>query len=74
MSTAATICVLLRCWLEVSIYPEVPAHGQLDQFSSAVSVGSRANAKLVIKIHIALFAHKNTYIMQPSKHKIQLKC
>jgi len=73
MSTAFAICILLRCQLEVSIYPDIPTHGELDQFSSVVSVVSRANAKLVTKIHITLLAYKKTGIMQSSKHKIQLK-
>jgi hypothetical protein len=43
----------LDCWLEVSLHPEGPATGQLDQ-DSVVFLGPRANAELVPKFHVAL--------------------
>jgi hypothetical protein len=44
------------CWLEVSLHPEGPAPGQLDQKCSAIFLGPRANAELVPKFHVALHA------------------
>jgi hypothetical protein len=40
------------CWLEVSLHREGPATGQLDQSF----LGPRANAELVPKLHVALYA------------------
>jgi hypothetical protein len=44
------------CWLEVSLHPEGPATGQLDQDVSVVFLCPRANAELVPKFHVALHA------------------
>jgi hypothetical protein len=44
------------CWLEVSLHPEGPATGQLDQGFSVVFLGPTANAELVPKFHVALHA------------------
>jgi hypothetical protein len=38
------------CWLEVSLHPEGPATGQLDQGFSVVFLCHRANAELVPRI------------------------
>jgi hypothetical protein len=45
--------LMINCWLEVSLHPECPATGQLDQ---SFRWFSRANAELVPKFHVALHA------------------
>jgi hypothetical protein len=42
------------CWLEVSLHPEDPATGQLEQGEAFLL--PRANAELVPKFHVALYA------------------
>jgi hypothetical protein len=44
------------CWLEVSLHPEGPATGQLNQGFSVVFFGPRSNIELVPKFHVALHA------------------
>jgi hypothetical protein len=44
------------CWLVVSLHPEGPATGQLDQGLSVVFLGPRANAELEHKFHATLHA------------------
>jgi hypothetical protein len=46
-------CSVPDCWLEVSLHPEGPATGQLDQVS-VVFLGPRTNAKLEPKFHVVL--------------------
>jgi hypothetical protein len=43
-----------RYWLEVSLHPEGPATGQLDQGFPWFFLGPEANAELVPKFHVAL--------------------
>jgi hypothetical protein len=45
------------CWLEVSLHPEGPATCQLEKvLFSVVFLRPRANAELVPKFHVALYA------------------
>jgi hypothetical protein len=44
------------CWLEVSLHPEGPSTGQLDQGFPWFSFGPREHAELVPKFHVALHA------------------
>jgi hypothetical protein len=46
--------LMLGCRLEVSLHPEGPATGQLDQGFSMVFLGPRENTELVPKFHVAL--------------------
>jgi hypothetical protein len=68
------------CWLEVSLHPEGPATGQLDQGFPLVFLVPTANAELVPKFHVALHAshaalpmlNQNFTIMQPFQHDIKI--
>jgi hypothetical protein len=51
------------CWLEVSLHPEGPATGQLEQRFSVIFLGPRANAVLVPKFHVALHASRTAVQM-----------
>jgi hypothetical protein len=53
-------CSVPDGWLEVSLHPEGPATDQLDQ-------GPRANAELVPKFHVALYASHAALPMVISK-------
>jgi hypothetical protein len=60
-------CSVPDCWLEVSLHPECPATDQLDQGFSVVFLGHRANAGLVPKFHVALYASHAALPMVISK-------
>jgi hypothetical protein len=60
-------CSVPDCWLEVSLHPEGPATDQLDQGFSVVFLGPRANAELVPKFHVALYASHAAVPMVISK-------
>jgi hypothetical protein len=44
------------CWLKVSLHPEGPVTGELDQGFLWFSLVTRANAELVTKFNVALHA------------------
>jgi hypothetical protein len=52
--------LMLDWWLEVSLYPEGAATGQLDP---VVYLGPKANTKLVPKFHVALHASHAAFPM-----------
>jgi hypothetical protein len=60
-------CSVSDCWLEVSLHPQVPATGQLDQGFYVVFLGPRANAELVPAFRVILLASHAALPMVTSK-------